>query len=140
MIGFLWQCAASEVQTADHLHVTLNSKLLDWTHLSYILQTCDILDDVIEDLRAYLSQEAVHKHLFHLTEAVHPVYALYVIWRIPWGIKDNDPVGRHKVDAERASSCWDEKQSPTKIKENVMRLKKRNCETFCFNLTLVSST
>lgn len=27
----------------------------------------------------YLSQQAVHKHLFQLTEAIHPVYALNVV-------------------------------------------------------------
>lgn len=71
--------------------------------------------DINEYRWAYLSQEAVHKHLFELTEAVHPVYALYVIWGIPRGVKDDDPVGSHKVDAEWAGSRWDEKQSSAKI-------------------------
>lgn len=68
----------------------------------------------------YLSQKAVHKHLFELTEAVHPVYALYVKWGIPWGVEDDDPVGSGKVDAKRAGFCWDEKQTSTdkKTKQN----------------------
>lgn len=66
--------------------------------------------------RAYLSQEAVHKHLFLLTEAVHPVDALYVVGWIPRGIEDDDSVCGHEVDAERPGSCRDEKQAASEDK------------------------
>lgn len=63
----------------------------------------------------YLSQQAVHKHLFQLTEAIHPVYALYVVWRVPRSVKDDDPVSSHKVDPKWSGSRWNQKQSATEI-------------------------
>lgn len=73
--------------------------------------------DMNEEQGAYLSQEAVHEHLFQLTEAVHPVYALYVIWGIPRGIKDDDPVSSNQINAKWTGSRRDEKQSATKNKD-----------------------
>lgn len=64
----------------------------------------------------YLSQEAVHKHLFELTEAIHSVNALYVIRGIPRRVEDDDSVGGNEVDAERPGSGWDEKQPAAKMK------------------------
>lgn len=63
--------------------------------------------------RIYLSQEAVYKHRFELTEAVHSVYALDVVGRIPRSIKDDNSVSRHEVDAQRSRFCWNEKEAST---------------------------
>lgn len=63
------------------------------------------------DIKAHLSQEAVHEHLFDLAEAVHPVYALHVVRRVPRGVEDDDPVGGDQVDAQGAGFGRDEEQS-----------------------------
>ena len=73
--------------------------------------------DMNEEQWAYLSQEAVHEHLFQLTEAVHPVNALYVVRGIPGGVEDDDPVSSNQVDAKWAGSRGDEKQSAATDKD-----------------------
>lgn len=66
--------------------------------------SCDVQE------AAYLGQESVHKHVFVLSEAVRSVDALNVVGRIPRGVEDDHPVGRHQVDAQRSGSRGDEKQ------------------------------
>ena len=59
--------------------------------------------------QAYLGQESVDEDGLNLTKAVDPEDTLDVIRGIPGGVEDDDTVGCHQVDAEGASSSWNEK-------------------------------
>lgn len=61
---------------------------------------------------AHLGEEPVHKDRLGLAKAVDPEDTLNVIGRVPGGVKDDDPVGRHQVDAQRAGAGGNEEQTP----------------------------
>lgn len=52
----------------------------------------------------HLSQKPVDVHGPVLAKAVDAEDALDVVRWVPGGIEDDDPVGRHQVDAQRACS------------------------------------
>lgn len=59
----------------------------------------------------HLGEEPVHKYSLVLSEAVDPKDTLDIIGGVPRGVKDDDPVGSHQVDPQRASPCWNEEQT-----------------------------
>ena len=61
--------------------------------------------------RSHLSQKPVDEHGPDLPEAVDAEDALDVIGRVPGGVEDDDPVGSHQVDAQRACSGRDEEEA-----------------------------
>lgn len=60
---------------------------------------------------AHLRQESVDIDCLILAKAVYPEDTLDVIGGVPGGVKDNDPVGCHQVDAKGPSSGGDEEQA-----------------------------
>ena len=58
-----------------------------------------------------LGQEPVDVAGLDLAKAVHPEDGLYVMGRVPGGIKDDDAVGPHKVDTQASRTCWDQEQT-----------------------------
>ena len=59
-----------------------------------------------------LGQETVYEDSLELSKSVHPEDALDVVGRVPGGVKYDDPVRPHQVDAQRARPCGDEEQTP----------------------------
>lgn len=60
---------------------------------------------------AHLGEEPVDVHRFDLTEAINSEDTLDVVRGVPGGVKDDDPVGSHQIDAEWTSSRRYEKQT-----------------------------
>lgn len=47
-----------------------------------------------------LGQETVYEDSLELSKSVHPEDALDVVGRVPGGVKYDDPVSCHQVDAQ----------------------------------------
>lgn len=65
-----------------------------------------------QEKKAHLRKEPVDVDRFDLAKAIHPEDTLDVVRGIPGGIKNDDPVGGHQVDAERTGSGGYKKQTP----------------------------
>lgn len=61
--------------------------------------------------RAHLGEEPVHEDRLQLAKAVDPEDTLDVVGRVPGGVEDDDPVGGHQVDAQRAGAGGNEEQT-----------------------------
>ena len=61
--------------------------------------------------QAHLGKESVDKDSLELAKAVDSEDTLDVIGGVPRGIKDDDPVGCHQVDAKRSGTRWNEEQT-----------------------------
>lgn len=62
-------------------------------------------------INTHLRQKPVDVDSLKLAKAVDPEDTLNVVGGVPGGVEDDDPVGSHQVDAERASSSRNEEQT-----------------------------
>lgn len=63
------------------------------------------------DAAPHLGEEPVHKDGLVLSEPVDPEDTLNIVGGVPRGVEDDDPVGGHQVDPQRAGPCRNEEQT-----------------------------